>query len=66
MESLLVMMPNRLRDLSFFFTIVLVCCSECTSAEECIFTNKGGNIEGLPPTTDTLTQHAKRALYQGW
>ena len=34
-ESLLVMMPNRLRDPSFFFKIVLVCCSEYMSAEEC-------------------------------
>ena len=38
-ESLLqvnqVMMPNRLRDPSFFFTIVLVCCSEYMSADEC-------------------------------
>ena len=34
-ESLLVMLPNRLRDPSFFFTIVLVCCSEYMSAEEC-------------------------------
>jgi hypothetical protein len=28
------------------------------------FTKKGRSMEGLPPTADTLLQHAKRAVYQ--
>ena len=28
------------------------------------FTKEGLGMEGLPPTTDALSQHTKRALYQ--
>jgi hypothetical protein len=29
-----------------------------------LFTKKGRSVESLPPTADTLLQHAKRAVYQ--
>ena len=35
------------------------------AARKELFTRKGRQIDAIPPTRDALTQHVKRAIYQG-
>ncbi|KAK0044996.1 Pinin [Biomphalaria pfeifferi] len=40
-------------------------CHDVNSARKYRFTNSGRQIENIPPTSEALFQHCKRAIYQG-
>ncbi|KAK0052038.1 Pinin [Biomphalaria pfeifferi] len=40
-------------------------CHDVNSARKYMFTKTGRQIENIPPTSEALFQHCKRAIYQG-